>query len=242
MGTTSGMSANFDFAQLYSQYPSQEELQQLHAPITQQELSQVTDEWPKIRTPGPGWFTSEFYQYFKELIMQDLMQVMSTVMADPQITWFPLNDWLIALIRKKDAANKPSEFRPISLLNGIQRIFSKILANRLQPHMDKLLSDTQTGFLKGRNIVQGFHYAQEIIQATTRQKKQMAVFKAFDSIEWPFLVRYLQALGFTSRWIEWIYFLVLQGRSKVFLNSVAGRDIKLKRGVWQALCHPTYSI
>lgn len=168
--------------------------------------------------------------------MPDLLQCFNTVTQLLRTTFFPLNDSHIVLIPKKETRTVPADFRPISLINGTQRIFSKILATQLQPHMDKLLCKTQTGFLKGRNIVQGFHYAQELIRAATRQKTQIAILKAdihkaFDSIDQSFLLKCLQASGFTQTWLDWIYNLILQGSSKVVLNSVVGRDIKLKRGV-----------
>jgi Reverse transcriptase (RNA-dependent DNA polymerase) len=120
----------------------------------------------------------------------------------------------------------------------VQRLFSKILASRLQPHMNKLLTQTQTGFLKGRNIVHGFHYTQELVVAVTRQGARVGIFKAdihkaFDSIAWEFLIKCLKASGFADNWIQWIVNLVLQGTSKVIINSVAGRSIKLRRGVGQ---------
>jgi Reverse transcriptase (RNA-dependent DNA polymerase) len=115
-------------------------------------------------------------------------------------------------------ACKPQEFKPISLINDIQKLFSKILACRLQPLMGRLLTETQIGFLIGISILYGFHFAREVIGAATKQEKQMVVFKAdihkaFDSIEWPFILRCLQASGFPERLINWIHFLVLQGSS-----------------------------
>jgi Reverse transcriptase (RNA-dependent DNA polymerase) len=102
--------------------------------------------------------------------------------------------------------------------------------------MERLLSENQIGFLKGRNILQGFYYTQELVREATKQKKQIAllkadIHKAFDSIEWEFLLKCLQAIGFSQTWIDWIRYLVLLGRSKVVLNSVAGREIILQRSV-----------
>jgi Reverse transcriptase (RNA-dependent DNA polymerase) len=104
--------------------------------------------------------------------------------------------------------------------------------------MAHFLTETQTGFMKGRSILHGFHYAQEVITAAAMDKFQMALFKAdlnkaFDSIEWAFLMRCLQALHFPPNWRHWIRFLVLQGNSQVILNGVAGRQITLRRGVRQ---------
>jgi Reverse transcriptase (RNA-dependent DNA polymerase) len=92
------------------------------------------------------------------------------------------------LIPKKEATSEPTNFRPISLVNSILNIFSKILANRMQHLMGRFLTETQTTFVKERSILHDFHYAQEVIGMTTKRKEQMMVFKAdiyktFDLIE-----------------------------------------------------------
>jgi hypothetical protein len=70
------------------------------------------------------------------------------------------------------------EFRPISIIHGVQMILSKILVERLQPYMNDLILPTQIDFLKGRNIYEGFHYVQEVI-TTQKQSRQVALFKAY---------------------------------------------------------------
>jgi Reverse transcriptase (RNA-dependent DNA polymerase) len=84
----------------------------------------------------------------------------------------------------------------------------------------------------------GFYYAQETTGLTAKQKHQIVVIKAnihkaFDSIEWPFIIQCLKASGFSERICNWIEFLILQGTSKVILNSIADKNINLKRGVRQ---------
>jgi Reverse transcriptase (RNA-dependent DNA polymerase) len=188
LGMSNGMNADFQFEKLYENKLNQEEWQRLQRTIEQEEIESALNNWPSNKSPGPDGFTGEFFKYFKEMLMPDLMRVFNNVIAAPQLTWYPLNDSYIALIPKTEMACKPSDFRPISLINGIQKIFSKILASRLQPFMGKLLTETQTGFLKGRSILHGFHYAREVIEAAVKQNQQMVVFKidihkAFDSIE-----------------------------------------------------------
>ena len=43
-------------------------------------------------------------------------------------------------------------WRPISLLCTTYKLASSVIANRLKPHLDSIISNTQTGFLKGRSI------------------------------------------------------------------------------------------
>jgi hypothetical protein len=61
-----------------------------------------------------------------------------------------LNNSYITLISKKSDAKLSKDFRPINVINGVQKILSKILALRLQPKMGSLIDTVQTDFIKGR--------------------------------------------------------------------------------------------
>lgn len=150
----------------------------------------------------------------------------------------PLNASYIVLIPKKESATKLADYRPISLIHGIQKIFSKVLANRLQEHMHTLISDVQTGFQKNRQMAESYIYAQQILQHSKKNNVPLALLKldikkAFDTISWEFILRIMQQLGFPVQWIQWIHDAVLQGSSQVLINGQLGKQIILKCGVRQ---------
>lgn len=61
-----------------------------------------------------------------------------------------INGSYITLIPKHGNAVKVADFRPISLLNISVKIFTKILANRLQVLMPSLIHKNQYSFIKAR--------------------------------------------------------------------------------------------
>jgi Reverse transcriptase (RNA-dependent DNA polymerase) len=63
-----------------------------------------------------------------------------------------LNHDSIILIPKNKEGNTINQYRPINLMNCSVKIIIKILANRLASVLDTLIDESQTAFIKGRNI------------------------------------------------------------------------------------------
>jgi retron-type reverse transcriptase len=82
------------------------------------------------------------------------------------------------LIPKKHVSIQPKDFRPISLIHAIQRIFFKILSTIIQPIIQSLISPNQTGFLHGRLITEIFLFAQQLLHYTNKNNEQEIIFKA----------------------------------------------------------------
>ena len=184
-------------------YENNNDLQDLIKTISEEEILEVIKGWPSNKSPGPDGFTGEFYKEFKDVLLPDLHKVITEVL-DKGIHIDKLNTSYIVLIPKKEEAKRPQDYRPISLIHGVQRIISKILANRLQAYIPTLVKDNQTGFTKGRQIIEGFLYAQQILHLAKENKTPLALFKAdihkaFDTISWNFLTKVMQSLGFPEK-------------------------------------------
>lgn len=65
---------------------------------------------------------------------------------------------MVALLPKKDGDENITVFRPISLINSFAKLLSKALSLRLVAHIDKLISPSQSAFLKTKCIHDSFLY------------------------------------------------------------------------------------
>jgi hypothetical protein len=101
------------------------------------------------------------------------------------------------------------DYRLISLTHSFAKILSKLLANRLTPELEKLISINQTVFIQKRCIHDNFIYVQQVIK-DLHKKRTPALFikldisKAFDLVNWPFLLDIMTHLGFGQRWRDWM--------------------------------------
>lgn len=148
MGHESQPTPHINWSNLYTE---QLELQELASPITIEEVNCAIKSWPNNKSPGPDSFTGEFYKVFSQILIPDIMAIMDSV-TNRNSPLAPLNTSYIILIPQKDHPLTLSDYRPISLIHAIQRIFSKILANRLQGRVQEMVDASQTGFIKNRQI------------------------------------------------------------------------------------------
>ena len=117
-----------------------------------------------------------------------------------------------------------ADFQPISLIHSIAKLFAKLLANRLAPLLDSLVSKCQSASIKKSNIHDNFLYIQNTVRTMQKQKLsalflKLDIHKAFDTVSWSYLLEVLQALGFGARWREWISILFRTTSSRVLLNE-----------------------
>ena len=148
------------------------------------------------------------------------------------------NDSFIALIPKVKDPLSLGEYRPIHLMGCISKVISKVLAERLKKVISTVISQEQTAYVKGKNIVDGPLIVNELITWAKRTKKKMFILKvdfekAFDNLNWNYLFNTLDQMGFGKTWIGWIKGLITTARVSVLVNGSPTAQFNLQKGVRQ---------
>jgi hypothetical protein len=135
-----------------------------------------------------------------------------------------LNDAMIILIPKEEGAKSLRKLRPISLLNCSFKIFAKALNNGLEKICDRLLSQNQTAFVKGRYILESVVAPHEINHIAMRAKEKGLIFKldyekAYDRVSWYFLHAMMETRGFCTSCRGWVMGLVQGGLICIRIND-----------------------
>lgn len=121
----------------------------------------------------------------------------------------------LVLLPKKKEATTFSDMRHISLSNFINKVFSRVMHERLVGLLPNLISDAQAGFVKGRSIVKNVLLTQEIItdirlrtNAGPNVVIKLDMTKAYDRLSWLFLTKVLRKMGFCERFIGLVFGIV----------------------------------
>eukprot|EP00253_Pinus_taeda_P020773 PITA_20773 len=185
---------------------SEEDNVSLMSPATEEEITNIVWSMDPDKAPGPDGFSIHFYGICWEIIKFDLFRMIRGVLRKAKMGGGTKSTFL-ALIPKETNPRSFDRYRPISLCNSSYKIVAKLLANRIKPLLQKLISPAEGGFVKGRQILDNVIQIQEALHSSHARKEQGMIIKldmsnAFDRVNRSFLLRVLEAFGFSQEFIN----------------------------------------
>ena len=211
--------------------------------FTELEVKEALNQMAPLKAPSSDGMPSLFYQHFWAMMQHDVTSAILSWLNSGTLPK-PINHTLITFIPKIANLEHVSEFRPISLCNVLYKIYSKVLANRLKNFLPFLITEHQSAFAKDRlisdNIMVAFETLHHMKQHNSGKHGFMAIkldmSKAYDRVEWVYLERLLEKMGFCDRWVALMMSCVKIVSYFIIVNGEPTGMIYPKRGIRQG--HP----
>lgn len=118
---------------------------------------------PNNKASGPDGYSSEFFKATWSIIGPEVTQAILEFFSSESL----LKQWnatTLVLIPKITNASSASDFRPISCLNTVYKVISKLVAKRLQSLLPQVISQSQSAFMPGRLLAENVMLATELVQ------------------------------------------------------------------------------
>lgn len=138
-----------------------------------------------------------------------------------------LDRWKISIIspiHKKGNKSDISNYRPISKLSTISKLFERIIMSKFSFYVKQLICPNQHGFVKSRSTVTNLSLFVNFCYNSFSNKSQVHTIytdfsKAFDRVSHSILLQKLFKLGFHSSLLQWIRSYISDRRCFVEING-----------------------
>lgn len=208
-------------------------------PTDQHEVKNIIESLPSNKAPGLDSLRNETVKYICDEIKQPLAHIINKCMADG-VCPPEFKTALVVPMFKSGNKSEINNYRPISLISSIAKIFEKVIKKRLTTFVDKhnLLSDMQFGFRAGRSTEDAISLiTSSAYESLDNSEMSLCVFldlaKAFDTVSHSQLLEALEDMGVRGTALH-LFKSYLSGRKQlVKINTTISSEKTVKYGVPQ---------
>ncbi|KAJ9547121.1 hypothetical protein OSB04_019664 [Centaurea solstitialis] len=207
-------------------------------PILDEEIKWAVFNIGNDKAPGPDGYSSKFFKSAWSVIGKDVLIAVHNFFYSGRLL-SELNHTLLCFIPKVPNATRVTDFRPISCCNVLYKVISKVVAERMKPYLSQLIGPDQSAFIPGRRISDNILMAHELVAGYQRNSGRprcafkIDLRKAYDTVDWRFLLRMLQGLGFHPVFCKWIDQMLRTSSFSIALNGETFGFFKGARGLRQ---------
>jgi len=165
-------------------------------------LSSLHAVWDcdSFKSPGPDGINFGFIKQFWVELKDDFFRFLNEFHRNGKLTK-GVNSTFIVLIPTLESPQRLNDFRLISMVGCMYKVSAKVLPNILRAVIGSVVSNSQSAFVKGKQILDGILIVNEVVDEARRLTKEMLLFKVdfektYDSLDLDYLDAVMAKMNF----------------------------------------------
>ena len=174
-------------------------------PFTLPELTKVLKAAKLRKQPGPDNMIMELYKWLDHGNRLKLSSILNTWWLEgaPE----ELFTARVVPIYKKGKIDEPTNYRPISLLNSLYKIYATLFRHRMQQAVESKVSSNPYGFRPNRSTAHAAYIIRRVQDSSEQKSAELHLAlldreKAFDKVQHDTLFESLRRLGFSLKYLQ----------------------------------------
>lgn len=209
---------------------------ELDAGITLEEINTAIAQFTNSKAPGPDGYVIEFYKKYCANLAPLMLRMFKRSKENAKLPQTLYEDTIALILKKYDRDSmEMSSYRPMSLPSIGNKVLTKILANRLKKYVSDIIHPDQTGFYPGLTYI--YHNLRLLFNVMYHKVEAVVIAldaeKAFDQIEWKYMMSVLEHFGFGKEFINWIIIIYAHAMASVVTNQSMSQSFHLFKGCRQ---------
>ena len=197
----------------------------LDQPITLAEVNYVVKAIKNNKSAGSDGIVGELIKYGGNTMCEMLLTLFNLVWNNEYVPTYWREGLIVSLFKKGDRED-PGNYRGITLLSVIGKLYSRVINNRLLKYLElnNKLHEGQGGFRIGRSCIDNIFSLNELIQGRIKEGKLTYAFfldvkKAYDTVWRDGLWYKMWEMGIKGKMWRVVRSLYVNNRSCIFLEG-----------------------
>jgi len=203
--------------------------------ITKKEVEQAIKEFKNNKAPGDDHITYELYKFGNDKLFHELTTLYNYYFENKTV---PTNiqNIKLKLAHKKGPRNIPTNYRPLSMMTTILKIYEKILDKRLRKETMHTISELQGGSQREIGCVDTHLILQELIHQNKRKQTILCSYdlsKAYDRVNRDLLWKKLKQIGVDEQLLQAIISTYRCSRTTLQIGKHKSKPTQFLQGIKQ---------
>ena len=214
------------------------ELEELDREPTIDELSEALDSLASGKAPGKDGIPAEVLKCCKETLITELLEILCLCWSEGEVPQHMRDANVVTLYKNKGDRGDCNNYRGISLLSVVGKVFARVVLKRLQVLAEQVYPESQCGFRANRSTVDMIFSLNQLQEKCREQRQPLFIAfidltKAFDLVSRDGLFKILPKIGCPPRLLSIIRSFHEDMKGTVVFDGSTSAAFNIRNGVKQ---------